>query len=226
MWIFNSETLSLVSINEIHQNEILGLDFCPIDDFRDKRQSLLVSCSKDHSIKVFDPKEEYAELKHIEEHKSAVVGVKFLNDEHQTGIKLVSADAKGTIISRLIDEEMNFSESSKRELPKAKVFSLTKSENHIILGLDKKVQVTSIKSNNSIVIRKSGLASNSDREYIKLEADSEALYCVACSKKKRDISFFDIKTGNTTLNFTCGEIITALKYSPNYKFLLGTTTMG
>jgi hypothetical protein len=174
---------------------------------------------------VFDPKEEYAELKHIEEHKAAVIGAKFLNYDH-TDIKLVSADAKGTIISRVIDENMNFSESTRKELSKAKIFSLTKSENHIILGLDKKVQVTSVKSDNNIVIKKSGLTSSSDREYIKLETDSESLYCIACSKKKRDISFFDIKTGNTTLNFTCGEIITALKYSPNYKFLLGTTTMG
>jgi len=36
----------------------------------------------------------------------------------------------------------------------------------------------------------------------------------------------DVKTGNSCLNFSCGEVITAIKYSPNYKFLIGTTSLG
>jgi WD40 repeat protein len=217
----------LIKISEEHQNEILGVDFCPIDDFRDKRTQLVATCSKDHLIKIYDAKNDYLDIKQIEDHKSAVIGVKFLLDDNDPDVQIVSADAKGTVSIRSMDEEIQLTEPIQRELTGNKIYSITTSESTVILGTEKKVQMAQVRNNNTLVLKKSATpATPTTREFIKMEADEVGLYCIACSKKKRDMSYIDIKAGTISQTFSCGEIITGVKYSPNYKYLITTTGTG
>jgi WD40 repeat protein len=80
IWTFDSVSMKLINIHEVHQNEILDLDFAPYDDIDTKRSLLLATASKDHTVKLFDPKNDYEELRHIEDHTSAVVGIRFVQD--------------------------------------------------------------------------------------------------------------------------------------------------
>lgn len=43
--------------------------------------------------------------------------------------------------------------------------------------------------------------------------------------KKRDINYIDIKTGSVTQSFT-GDAVTAIKYSPDYKYLITSSNNG
>jgi len=203
LWVFDSITMSLIKISEEHQSEILGIDFCPIDDFRDKRTQLVATCSKDHLIKIYDAKNDYLDIKQIEDHKSAVIGVKFLVDDNDPDIQLVSADAKGTVSIRSMDEELQLTEPTQRELAGSKIYSIATCENTVILGTDKKVQMAQLRNNNSVVLKKSCTpATANTREFIKIEADDVGLYCIACSKKKREMSLCDIKAGTISQTFS------------------------
>lgn len=177
LWVFDAETMGLVSINETHQNEILGCEYTPVSDFRDKRNQILATCSKDHSVKLFDAKENYEEIKSIHDHDSAVIGIKFVEDEKDPDIKLVSADAKGKVSIRSIDEELNMTEPNQRVLTGNKIFSITSSESNVVLGMEKKLQVGQICVDNNLALKKSvAPTSTSSREYIKMEADDVSLY--------------------------------------------------
>ena len=59
-----------------------------------------------------------------------------------------------------------------------------------------------------------------------METDNVSLYGLAWSMKKRNLTIFDIKTGNTTLAVNTGDAVTALKYSPNYKILISSSNNG
>lgn len=227
IWVFDAINLGLVSINEVHQNEILAIEFAPIDDLRDSRHQIMATCSKDHSIKIFDAKKDYEEIKTIDDHQSAVIGLKWIEDLNDSDLKIVSADAKGMLSVRSVDEELNFSEPFSREVKDSKIFSVQNNENNFILGMEKKIQVGQILKDNSISLKKSVSPSTATvREYIKLEADDVSLYCIASSKKKRDVSFIEIKSGNVSQSFSCGEVITGIKFSPSYKFLITSTSTG
>jgi hypothetical protein len=116
-------------------------------------------------------------VKHIQDHSSAVIGIKFIDDTNSSEIRLVSADTKGVISVRSIDEELQLTEPIKKDMTGNKVYCMINSENNIFLGMDKKVQISQLKSNNSIISKKSGGAvSASVREYIKMEADEVSLY--------------------------------------------------
>lgn len=227
LWVFDANKMSLLSIFEAHQSEILGIEFSPIDDFRDWRHQKLATCSKDHTIKIFDAKENYEEVKVLKCHESAVIGWKYIEDEKDSDLKLISADAKGNLRTVSIDEDCKFSEPVKKTLHKNKIFSITTSEESIILGMEKKLQLAQVRTDNSIICEKD-LAPKATytREYIKLETDDVSLYVVAWSKKKRDVNFIEMKTGTVVHSFSWGEVITGLKYSPNYKFLLTSTNTG
>lgn len=227
IWTFDSVTMKLINIYEVHQNEILGLDYSPYEEDEAKRSLLLATASKDHTVKLFDSKNDYQELRNIEDHKSAVVGVRFVQDPTDSDIKVVSAESKGVVSVRSVDDELNLTVPVAREIKDSKIFSMTTSDTSILLGLDRKVQIGQLRNNNTFVLKKSALAQPSrSKEFIKLDADNIGLYAVASSKKKRDIHFIELCSGNVIQSFTFGEIITAAKFSPNYKFLITSTASG
>lgn len=153
MWIFDLIKMSLININEVHQNEILDIQYSPIEDIRDNRCKMLATCSKDHSIKLFEFKKEFEEIKHIKDHDSAVVSIKFMTEDHESDLKLISADAKGTVIVRSIDEDLNITEPVRRDMPGSKIYCMAANESNLIIGMDKKVQMAQIRSNNSLVLK-------------------------------------------------------------------------
>ena len=85
-----------------------------------------------------------------------------------------------------------------------------------------------LENNNTVVLKKSVLATTGtqEREYIKIESDNVSLYGLACSMKKRNLTVFDMKTGNSTLVINTADVVTALKYSPNYKYLISSSNNG
>lgn len=168
--------MKLEDIYEVHENEILDLDFSPYYEAHDERSLLIATASKDHSVKIFDPKDQFKELRHIEDHKSAVVGVRFIQDTYDSDIKIVSAEAKGTISVRSLDDDLNLTLPTQRELKDNKIYCLGNNDTNIILGLDKKVQIGQLRTNNSVVLKKSALPSSKDKEFIKIEADDVGLY--------------------------------------------------
>lgn len=170
--MFDSVDMKLKNINGIHKNEILGLEYSPIDDFRDSRHSLIATSSKDHSVKILDAQSDYDEILHIQDHSSAVIGVKLVEEDKDTNIHIVSADVKGNLNVRALDEELKLTEPSIRDFPGNKIFSIGKTENNIVLGMDKKVQVVQVNSNNSLSLTKHTRPSSAvERDYIKLEND-------------------------------------------------------
>ena len=183
LWIFDATNLSLNNIYEAHKSEILGIEFPPIDSFNDERHLKLATCSKDHTVKIFDTKENYEEIKVLKDHESAVVGLKYIEGGVNSELKLLSADAKGTLSTVSIDENFKISEAKKTNLHKNKIFSIASSEENIIIGMEKKLQFGKIKNDNSIIWGKDLVPKAAHpREYIKLETDEVSLYVVACSK--------------------------------------------
>ena len=228
MWIFDSTTLALVKVNEAHTNEILGIDSAPIENFMDKRAGLMLTCSKDNSIKIFDSINNFEEIRHIQDHKTAVISAQFMWDDNDSDLKIISADWKGSVNVRSMDEDLNLTEPTQKEFSGCKIFSMAVNENCFLLGWDKKVCICETRKNNSVVLKKSVLASTGtqEREYIKMETDNVSLYGIACSMKKRSLTIFDIKTGNTTLSINTGDAVTALKYTHNFKYLISSSNNG
>jgi hypothetical protein len=104
---------------------------------------------------------------------------------------------------------------------------MTTSDTCILLGLDRKVQIGQLRSNNTYVLKKSSMAQPPKiKEFIKLDADNVGMYAVASCKKKRDIHFIELATGNVVQSIQIGEIITAAKFSPCYKFLITSSASG
>ena len=101
------------------------------------------------------------------------------------------------------------------------------SEDNIILGMDKKIQTLQLRANNTFAVKKSSLSSaTKNREFIKLESDDVSLYFIACSKKRRDVHYVEMKSGNGIYSFSSGEVVTSVKYSPNYKYLITSNAFG
>ncbi|CAI2376025.1 unnamed protein product [Moneuplotes crassus] len=227
MWIFDALKLSLNNIYDVHDSEILGIEFTNIEDFKDKRYQKVVTCSKDKLVKVFDAQQSYEEIKSFDYHKSAVVGVKIMDDPRSSELRIISADAKGTIQTVSVDEELEFSVNEELIIPEEKIYSMASNESSIIIGTDKKLQAGTCREDNTIVLSKDiAPKSSTPKEYIKLETDDVSLYLIACSKKKRDISFIQLKTGTVVHTVSCGEVVTGIKYSPDYKFLITSTSTG
>lgn len=126
-----------------------------------------------------------------------------------------------------MDEELTFSTQKKKTISGSKIYSMTTNEESVIVGTDKKLQTAVCNSDSSITLEKDLAPKGSTaKEYIKLETDDVSLYLIACSKKKRDISFIDMRTGSVIHTFSCGEVITGIKYSPDYRFLITSTNTG
>lgn len=79
------------------------------EDSKDKRFCKVVTCAKDKKVKILDGQQVYDEIKSFEYHKSPVVGLEILYDKRSDDLKIVSADAKGTIQTLSIDENMEVS---------------------------------------------------------------------------------------------------------------------
>ena len=105
----------------------------------DKRAGLMLTCSKDNTVKIYDSLNNFDEIRHIKDHKTAVVSARFMTDDTDTDLKIVSADWKGTINVRSIDEELHLTEPTQKEFPGWKVFSMAVNEGWFLLGCDKKV---------------------------------------------------------------------------------------
>ncbi|CAI2378057.1 unnamed protein product [Moneuplotes crassus] len=227
MWIFNQADLSLDSLNEIHNSEILGIKYMEPKDCKDKRSCKVVTCAKDKKIKILDGQQVYDEIKSFEYHKSPVVGLEVLYDKRSDDLKIVSADTKGTIQTVSVDENLEVSKNKKKNLSSTKIYSMISKEDTIMIGTDNKLQVLTCREDRTVSLDHNvAPKSTLPKEYIKLETDEVSLYLVACSKKKRDINFIELKTGNVVHSFTCGEVITGIKYSPDYKFLITSTSTG
>lgn len=134
MWIFDSTTLALVKVNEAHTHEILGIDAAPIENIGDKRAGLVLTCSKDNSIKIFDSINNFEEIRHIQDHKTAVISAQFLCDDTDSDLKIVSADCKGSVNVRSMDEDLNLTEPTQKEFAGCKIFSMAVNESCFMLG--------------------------------------------------------------------------------------------
>lgn len=74
---------------------------------------------------------------------------------------------------------------------------MASSDTNLLLGLDRKIQIGTLRTNNTLILKKSAMGTpNKIKEFIKLDADNVGLYAVASSKKRRDLSFIEIGTGN------------------------------
>ena len=153
MWIFDSINLALVKIIEAHTSEILWIDSAPLDNFMDKRAGLMLSCSKDNTVKIFDSINNFDEIRHIQDHKTAVVSARFMADDTDPDLKIISADCKGIINVRSMDEDLNLTEPTQKELTSWKIFSMAVNEGCFLLGCDKKVCICETRKNNTVVLK-------------------------------------------------------------------------
>lgn len=122
--MFNSKTFELNSIKEFHEDGILDFSVLKTIDRDDERNGLIVSCSRDHTIRSFKYlRDDIVEIDEITDNELPVIGTGFIENQ-QGDIKLVYIDAKSNLCIREINENMSFGTPNKRNLSPRKFFSL------------------------------------------------------------------------------------------------------
>ena len=106
IWIFNSKTLVLLGIEELHEDEILDIAAIKLVDEEDSRHNLLVSCSRDHTLKFFKYIDDACEqLEEITDNPASIIGIDFI-EEAGSVVKAVYIDAKSNLWLRKIKENL------------------------------------------------------------------------------------------------------------------------
>ena len=172
MWIFNAKSLLLNSITDSHEEEILDISVSKTADPNDSRNNLLVSCSRDKTVKCY--KYYNGELLETDTFSSSslpVIGVDFVQEDTDS-VKLVYIDAKSNLCLREIRENCTFEAPIVKNLTPRKFFSLAVQDNKIAIGTDTKIQFGELKAKNYWALMKSAGGNHSKmKDFVKLEID-------------------------------------------------------
>ena len=194
LWIFDSNSMKLLDILEAHQDQVLGLDFSPIGDPEDDRGMLLATSSRDKEVRIYDTKNNYNLANIIDDHESTVIGLNFVSKLNN--LSLCSIDCKSNIILRPILPDGSVGEASIKSLPPKTTMSGVMKGNTVAVGTDTKIQLGELKSKDFWSFNKSVFGNSStSKDFIALEMDEGGVYLLASSKKNKDISVIDIKSG-------------------------------
>ena len=91
---------------EAHEEMVMGLEMSPIIDPEDPRSMLLISCSKDSDVKVWDCKSNFELVKILDEHKKPVIYGSFYRQGGD--LELVTVDCDSKMLNRGIDTNACF----------------------------------------------------------------------------------------------------------------------
>jgi len=226
IWIFDAKTLLLISIKELHQDEIMDITAVQCRDTSDPRHNLLITCSRDKEVKSFKYQDEdLVEVNEFSTNKLPVIGLGVIHDEDK--VKLVFIDAESNLCIRSILENLEFGKVYDKKLAPRKFYSLAVRDNKIAIGMDTKIQFGELKAKNYWALMKSAGGNQPKmKDFIKLEIDDTNTYVFCSTWKSNDVHCIDLVTTRVMATFSSGEFITCMKVTPDHKHLITCSSRG
>ena len=193
LWIFDAKTLILSAILESHQDEIIDISIIKTKNFEDFRNNLIVSCSRDKTVRSFKyQNEELVEVDDFTSSPLPVIGLDFIHKEGDS-IKLVYIDAKSNLCLREIKQNLTFDSAVTKNMSPKKFYTLAVRNNRIAIGTDTKIQFGELKSKNYWALMKSAGGNQSlMKDFVKLEIDETNTYVFSSCWKSNDVNIWRI----------------------------------
>lgn len=177
--MIDKNDFKLLEIFHRHENEVISLDFSPIDSMKDNRAFLMASGSRDHKTIIHNCSRDYIEKKVIEDHTHPVVGVNFTLEPTTDQLSLVTSQSTGIFYFHQISDTGSFKKSIKFQ-EKNKIFSQSAHEATLVLGMDKKIKIGKVAGKLFRTSNHDGFSkSKSARDFIATEVDPSGLYMMA-----------------------------------------------
>lgn len=224
--MFNAKTLTLISIKELHEDEILDIASLKLSNPSDPRNNLLVSCSRDKKVKSFKYiDEDIVEITQFEVDNLPVIGLGFIEEKPE--VKLIYIDAESNLSLRVVKDNIAFASPVSKNLAPRKFYSLAVRDNKIAIGMDAKIQFGELKANNYWALMKSAGGNQTKMsDFVKLEIDETSTFVLASSWKSNDVHCIDVTTTRVMGTFSSGEPITCMKITPDFKYLITCSSRG
>ncbi|KAI3781660.1 hypothetical protein L2E82_11680 [Cichorium intybus] len=220
--IFNLETSDYTCIQDVHEGEILSLNFSlPIDKRNNSNEDLesyyfLASGGSDKMIHLFDVDRNFDLIASVGDHLSAVTSVQFTGN----GRKLISCSSDRALISRDIagnGKDYNISHSHQQKASQGTVFDIAIDPITETAVTDKKINMFDIPNGKVIKSFKDG---EDYGDPIKIVLDPSCSY-VVCSYSDRSICMYDMTSGVMVARAVGhSDVINAIIFLPDCKHLV------
>ncbi|KAL7588937.1 hypothetical protein Lser_V15G39318 [Lactuca serriola] len=212
--VFNLNTSHYTCIQNVHEGEILSLNFSfPIESYY-----FLASGGSDKRIHLFDVNRSFDLIASVGDHSSAVNSVQLIGH----GNKLITCTSDRSLIFRDVDisNDYNISHSHQQKTSHGNVHDIAIdpiTHTAVTLGQDKKINMFDIASGEVI---RSFKQSEEYGEPIKVVLDPSCSY-VVCSYSDRSICMYDVTSGEIVARaMGHGDAINAIIFLPDCKHIV------
>ncbi|KAI3514796.1 hypothetical protein L1887_13498 [Cichorium endivia] len=220
--IFNLETSDYTCIQDVHEGEILSLNFSlPIDKRTNSNEDLesyyfLASGGSDKMIHLFDVDRNFDLIASVGDHLSAVTSVQFTGN----GRKLISCSSDRALIYRDVaksGKDYNISHPHQQKASQGTVFDIAIDPITETAVTDKKINMFDIANGKVIKSFKDG---EDYGDPIKIVLDPSCSY-VVCSYSDRSICMYDMTSGEMVARAVGhSDVINDIIFLPDCKHLV------
>ncbi|XP_023335709.1 mitogen-activated protein kinase-binding protein 1 isoform X3 [Eurytemora carolleeae] len=210
---------------EAHDAEVLCLEYSLPSP--GTTANYLASASRDRLTNLFNAGKNYSFLSTLDDHSSSITAVRFLPNQGQEGIQMVSCGADKSIIFRDVNTEDSQGISLNRVnhiVGKTTLYDmeLDRSGKHILTACqDRSIRVYSVAGAKQTKSFK-GSASE-DGTLIKVVLDRSGIYC-ATSCTDKTLAIYDYHTGELMATMAGhSELVTGLAFSSDCKHLISVS---
>ncbi|KAI3786838.1 hypothetical protein L1987_40847 [Smallanthus sonchifolius] len=226
--IFNLYTSDYTCIQDVHEGEVLSLNFSvPVEKRTNSVEYLesyyfLASSGSDKMIHLFDVNRNFYPIASIDDHSAAVSSVKLTGN----GCKIISCGSDGSLIFHDVagsNKDYNISNPHQQKASHGTVYDIAIVPTTETAVTDKKINIFDIAAGQRIRSFKQG---EDFGDPIKVCVDPSCSY-VVCSYSDRSICMYDMASGEMVARATGhGEAINGIIFLPDCKHLVSVGSDG